>query len=38
LRHGIGDLKKVDLRGKVVPLLPELVKRLQAGQALIEEF
>ena len=38
LRHGIGNLKKVELRAKVVPLLPELVKRLQAGQALIEEF
>lgn len=37
-REGIGKLKKVELRGKVVPLLPELVKRLQAGQALIEKF
>jgi hypothetical protein len=38
LRDGIGNLEKVELRAKVVPLLPQLVKRLQAGQALIEEF
>jgi predicted nuclease of predicted toxin-antitoxin system len=34
----IGNLKKVELRGKLVPLLPELVERLQAGETLIEVF
>ena len=38
LRDGIGNLEKVERRAKVVPLFPQLVKRLQAGQALIEEF
>ena len=34
----IGNLKKVELRAKVVPLLPELVKRLQSGETLTEVF
>jgi predicted nuclease of predicted toxin-antitoxin system len=34
----IGNLKKVELRAKLVPLLPELVQRLQAGETLIEVF
>lgn len=34
----IGNLKKVELRAKLVPLLPELVERLQAGETLIEVF
>ena len=34
----IGNLKKVKLRAKLVPLLPELVGRFQAGEPLIEVF
>jgi len=34
----IGNLKKAELRAKLVPLLPELVERLQAGESLIEIF
>jgi predicted nuclease of predicted toxin-antitoxin system len=34
----IGNLKKVELRAKLVPLLPELVEQLQAGETLIEVF
>jgi predicted nuclease of predicted toxin-antitoxin system len=32
----IGNLKKVELRAKLVPLWPELLERLQAGETLIE--
>ena len=34
----IGNLKKVELRAKLVPLWPELLERLQAGETLIEVF
>jgi predicted nuclease of predicted toxin-antitoxin system len=34
----IGNLKKVELRAKLVPLWPELWERLQAGETLIEVF
>jgi predicted nuclease of predicted toxin-antitoxin system len=33
----IGNLKKVELRAKLVPLLPELVERLQAAPAETEQ-
>ena len=38
LRLRSGNLKRVERRAKVVPLLPELVQRLQSGETPIEVF
>jgi predicted nuclease of predicted toxin-antitoxin system len=34
----LGNLKKAKLRVKLSPLLPELLRRLEAGETLIEVF
>jgi len=34
----IGNLKKAELMSKLVPLLPELVRRLERGETLIEVY
>ncbi len=34
----LGNLKRTELRAKLSPLVPELLRRLEAGETLIEVF